>query len=112
MVTEYDQKGFLTTVTIPAGASTGWNAQGQPTTVLPAGCQISSAPVKAAYDMMKRKSESAPTDSTQLLLSTADPTHLITAQVSHNAGAGTTRFPGMAAFCTVFVASAMGAFLL
>lgn len=33
VVTQYDQQGFLKTVTIPPGASTGWDNQGLPTTV-------------------------------------------------------------------------------
>ena len=46
MVTSYDVKGFLTTATIPAGASTGWDANGHPTTQYPSNCRISNPPIQ------------------------------------------------------------------
>lgn len=39
--------GFLTTATVAAGVSTGWDDRGFPTTVYPPSCQTSNPPMAA-----------------------------------------------------------------
>ncbi|KAK4614738.1 putative extracellular glycosidase [Fulvia fulva] len=110
LVTKYNEQGFLTTATIPAGASTGWDDKGMPATVLPANCMISNPPMAAGEVLKLVRSESG---TSQLLLASADASALITAQVSRTANSsGVHRAgnvsPWIAAFCTLFLASAMG----
>ncbi|EME42242.1 glycoside hydrolase family 16 protein [Dothistroma septosporum NZE10] len=110
VVTKYNEQGFLTTATIPAGASTGWDDKGMPTTVLPANCMISNPPMAAGEVLKMVKSESG---TSQLLLASADASALITAQVSRSSNSAGTHCAGnttswIAAFCTLFLASAIG----
>ncbi|KAF7185783.1 putative extracellular glycosidase [Pseudocercospora fuligena] len=108
VVTSYNQQGFLTTATIAAGASTGWDDKGFPTTVYPANCMVSNPPI-AAGEVLKVV---ATTRTGLVTLSTADSTALITQHVSHNSGASRIPPSWVAASCTAFVALASGFLLL
>ncbi|WPH04859.1 Hypothetical protein R9X50_00775600 [Acrodontium crateriforme] len=60
VVTAYDQRGFLTTNTIPIGVSTAYDARGFPTTIYPSNCDASNLPFAFAAGAVLK--ETVPTE--------------------------------------------------
>jgi YD repeat-containing protein len=84
-VKSYDQQGFLTTVTVPAGASTGWDNQGLPTTAFPSAC-ITPAVVAGSNKLAVKLADSA-----EVVTGSYQPSStatLITQTIHHSAAAG------------------------
>ncbi|GIZ48548.1 hypothetical protein CKM354_001160200 [Cercospora kikuchii] len=78
-VTKYNDQGFLTTVIVPAGASTGWDEKGLPTTYL-AGAQVTPSAA------LKLKAVTGTTTGLATL-TTDNGNNFITASVTHTGSA-------------------------
>ncbi|KAF2724360.1 glycoside hydrolase family 16 protein [Polychaeton citri CBS 116435] len=88
VVTKYNDKGFLTTITAAVGVSTGYDDRGFPTTIYPSNCQVSNPPMGLA----------------QLLEQSGEPSETTTTVAGSSATRST--FPSMTS--TSFPTSAQG----
>ncbi|KAL9531004.1 putative extracellular glycosidase [Sphaerulina musiva] len=89
--TEYNQQGFLVTIYVPAGASTGWNDKGLATTWL---ADARPTPVAYGHALADELKAVAGTQTGLATLATDDGSNFVTVSVTHSNGAPARREVG------------------